>query len=188
MRYLGKLTAVIVATLFLVQYGIAADSGFYLTAQGSSSKIDIDDSVTFTAADESARIYGVYGAAGFQLDSNFVIEVGGGYAENFDTVGLFDDFELSEYRATVGWAIPIGNRFQLVPKVGLYRWRFEAEEGVFLNPGPELKKTLTNTEGHWQVDGEVKLLDWLALDFSYFYSDTTFGEVRSYRAGVQFAF
>ena len=166
-----------------------ADGGFYLSAQAGPSRVKFDETILPQVGDKATNTVGVYASAGYRTPFNLVLEVGGGYGENLDAFGsTFDNYELSELRASIGFVIPFGEHFRLVPKAGRYRWRLGAEEGQFLNNGPELSTAIHDTEGHLQLDGEVPLLDWLALDFSYFYADTAFGTVRSYRAGVQFEF
>lgn len=173
----------------LCSAGVAAEGKFYITPQLSVTRIDIDEDFLVLGLDEDASLLGANITAGYRAPFNLIIEIGGSYAENPEAFGsTFDNYELSELRAAMGFSIPIGDSFRLVPKAGRYRWRLRTEEGQFANPGSELKTTAENTDDYYQLDAEIMFSRMVGMDFSMLYSDSEFGSVRSFRIGVQIEF
>lgn len=165
-----------------------ADSGhFYAATQVGYGRLEIRDDYLIPELTDSTTTIGLYLTGGYQTLFNLLFEVGGGFGENVGG-SLIDNYELAELRAGIGFAIPLGSRFTLVPKAGINRWRLAVEEDQFLNPGPEDNFTSRDTEGYIQLDAEIQIVSFIALDFSIFKMDAKFGDFDSIRFGVQFEF
>lgn len=184
-----KALAIRILTITIFVPCVYSDEGFYVAPHLVAKKIKIDEDFLIPGFDDSENLYGYGVIAGYKTPFNLLFELGYEASENLSALGsTFDNYELTQLKLGVGIEIPISERVSIVPKLGRQRWDLNAEEGQFMNPGPEADFRFKGRDNFGQIDTEIQLGRLIALDFSYLYSNTEFGNIKSYNAGVQFEF
>lgn len=161
---------------------------FYLTPGIGRGEIEIKSGFAFENRESSHNDFGLGGTVGYEFESNFLVE-GDFYRSETDSIfELFDSFRLSQTRVLVGYAFDVVPRFRIIPKVGYSSWTLKGEEGIFLNPGDELRSSIDGDTTFVQLDFEFPIKDWFSINTSYINNNFDFGKAESIRVGVKFKF
>ena len=107
---------------------------------------------------------------------------------NFTLFNAIDGFEISERSVMLGYSVNVARNFRIVPIIGFSFWDLEAEEGRFLNPGPEETREMSGVDDFFRLNLEFPVGQLIHLTASYINADYDFGDLDAYRFGVKFVF
>jgi hypothetical protein len=126
MRKLGCLISL--ALIGAAAPATAFAGGVFFGFGGGAGDVSFDDD-TFAAnrvvSDDS--LVGEW-LIGYRFDSKLVVEGGGTLGMSLDTLLLSDYFVLDDTRVMVGYAFQPGERFSIVPKLGVSFWHLDTED------------------------------------------------------------
>lgn len=127
-RWLGCLTsfALIAATV----PGTALAGGVFFGFGGSTADVNFDSSFAESRVSSDDSVTGEW-SVGYQFDSKLVIEGGGSVGMSLSTfLFIGDNFSLTDAHVMVGYAFQPAERFSIIPKLGLSRWRLDTDDGA----------------------------------------------------------
>jgi hypothetical protein len=125
---------------------------------------------------------------GYRFDSKLVIEGGGTLGTNFD-IFFGDLFTLDDERVLVGYAFQPGERFSIVPKLGVTFWHLDTEGGSgFIFGSGRAAFHDSGSDLIWRVSGEWRVGQRLHLYGAYSGAHYSFGESSGPSFGFQFQF
>ena len=127
-RWLGCLPsfALIAATV----PGTALAGGVFFGFGGSTADVDFDSSFAENRVSTDDSVTGEW-SVGYQFDSKLVIEGGGSVGMSLSTFLFFgDNFSLADNHVMAGYAFQPAERFSIIPKLGLSRWRLDTDDGA----------------------------------------------------------
>lgn len=120
---------------------------------------------------------GAGGTFEYKAPFGLVLEAGlfmAGSTDLFD----FEDYQLSEYFGSVGFEIPLGRGFALIPRGGRSRWKLEADDLWFLG-GEDNPPTIRGYQNYWEITALKRINDTVALGVSHRENSYDFGRARS---------
>lgn len=95
-----------------------------------------------------------------------------------DLFGL-DNYRLSEIHLATGYDFYFADRFSLGPEVRLTKVILKAEEGEFLNAGPEEAYSLDEYALTWGARAKWRATDRFTMALSYFQANYDFGDTHA---------
>ena len=137
--------------------------------------------------DNNISVYSLGLLFGYRFDSNVII-AGSTSVSSGEFFNFTDRYELKERGVLAGYAIDIGNKFRLIPMLGYSRWRFDTEEGIFLNPGPEAEARFHGSDMYGKLNLEWVISSVFQLNFAYQSGDYDIGHVDTSHIGFKFEF
>lgn len=126
--------------------------------------------------------------AGYQWSNNAVIEYNPTANCSTDSFFWGDSYCFGEAKLLVGYAVQLSESVWLVPMVGVSRWEFEAEEGVFLNPGEEAVKEFDGTDETFKVDLDFRGSGNFSFNVNYSHTSFDYGVTNNIGVGFKYRF
>jgi hypothetical protein len=126
---------------------------------------------------------------GYRFDSKLVIEGGGTLGLSLDVFFLGDFFTLSDERVMVGYAFQPGERFSIVPKLGVSFWDLHTEDGAnFIFGSARADFDDSGSDWIWRVSGEWRVAERLHLYGAYSEAHYGFGDSSGPSFGFKLQF
>ncbi len=186
---MSKLTLVFILILFVSSNAAAGD--YFISFEFGSGDVSVDQDQLAPQLDlQDLENVLFAGYIGYHFDSNVELEFGFSASDTADFLGidLSDSLNLDETKASIGYRLYLADRFYITPKIGVGFWRVEAEEGIFLNPGPEFVEK-QNGEGIFAgFDAAVEFSDHFGAYFGFVSNDYDFGDSHAFRFGLRYTF
>ena len=158
----------------------AVESEWQITPRGFFSDLDVKRQYTgVNGAHTDADLGGIGVGVGYLSPVGIVAAIGGDIGGEFDVYGAFDSYTFDQRFVAVGYQFELGNGWRFVPMVGRARWRLEAEEGAFLNPGVERSSVIEGYDYYWEASVSRRISRAVALGVSYKQGDYQFGQSRA---------
>jgi hypothetical protein len=172
--------------LALISTGQAADAErktyLAIKAGNGNIKVNSEHALDGLAIEDDIFSGGVY--AGYNFDSGLVAEAG--MSVEFNSI-LFESYDVMQFVGSLGYNFAVGDKFTFTPKAGLSMWEFEAYDSGFLFGTPE-DHSYDGTDMIWSLEGEYLLGELLQLNLSYTQGSCDFGDLDSFRFGMEFDF
>jgi hypothetical protein len=183
------------STLALLVAGSPAGAlaaGVFFGFGGAAGDVDFDNNFAedrLTSDDSAVGEWQV----GYRFDSKLILEGGGSVGMSFDTFLFGSSFTLTDYHAMVGYAFQPAERFSIVPRIGLSRWRIETEDfGAFFFLPSQLDDFVgevdTGPDLIYRVSFEWRTLQRLHLYAAYTAAHYDFGDWSAPSLGFKFQF
>ena len=158
-------------------------AGFYVAPELGYSNLDF--SYSGYMIDDDPLYTGV--AAGYVFDSNVLVELQYGRSTSDDNYEDFDDVVVDEYKLAVGYAIPAGPRFTIIPKAGISHWRFAARD-IRRYYDVDEEFSASDNDLFAEIAGQFKINDLMQVYGAYAYNDYGFVDSETIRFGFKFSF
>jgi len=178
-------TIAAIALLSLARVGVAAESEFQITPRIGQGELTID---RFEGLNEDLRETETYGLGisfGVLTPIGVVFEVGGDSQGRFELVDEDNDFSLSQRYIAVGYQIPLGDGWQLTPKVGRARWKLRSDNSL-LDFNSSDNDEMRGYEYVYEATIARKISRVVTLGLNYRQGDFEFGRARAVAFVVQF--
>ena len=183
MRTFSTIAAI---TLFgLARVAVASESEFQITPRIGQGELTIDH---FEGVNEDLRETETYGfgiSFGVLTPIGVVVEVGGDSQGRFELVDEDNDFSLSQRYIAVGYQIPLGDGWQLTPKVGRARWKLRSDNSL-LDFNSSDNDEMRGYEYIYEATIARKISRVVTLGLNYRQGDFEFGRARAVAFVVQF--
>ena len=137
-------------------------------------------------SDEDTFLEGLI--VGYRFDAGGIAELAYSDSDSDGLLGLSDSLNLGEIRLSGGYAIALGERFSLAPKIGISFWSLEGSEGIFLNPGPEETRELDGEDVFFELTGGFEITQRWGLFLSHSRGNYDFGDANATKLGGRFYF
>lgn len=174
--------------LFVFSFSVQAFSqGMYIMPEFGRGEINFNSDATISGGDEEQKSATAAVIIGYKTSSNFIVGGNIGATNNETFLGL-DSYQLYDVGPFMGYSIELTKNFHIVPIVGVNFWELDAEEGEFLNSGPEESRETHGSDVYWRVNFEIATEGLLDYNFSLVSGDYDFGEFYSARFGLKFKF
>lgn len=179
------MTTVALALFGLAGTSVAAESEFQITPRIGQGELEIDQ---FAGVNEDLRETETYGfgiSFGVLTPIGLVIEVGGDSQGRFELNDEDDDFSLAQRYIAAGYQIPLGDGWQLTPKIGRARWKLRSDNSLLdfnSSDNPEWR----GYDYFYEATIGRKVSRVLSLGLNYRQGDFEFGRARSVAFVVQF--
>lgn len=161
---------------------------FYVSPEIGRGEVEIDSDHSFGNSRDVENDFGYGVTLGKEFDSHVIIE-GSYYRSETDSIfSIADSYKLSQTRIFLGYAFDVSEHFRIIPKIGYTNWKLSANEGAFLNSGPEERRSFDGNKVFAQLGFEFPINDWLSINASYSNVSFDFGKAQSLNAGVKFSF
>jgi hypothetical protein len=160
----------------------AAESAFLIGPRIGPGEVRVTRGVSigdhFVDATVEEETIGIGGTLEFRAPFGLVIE-GGLFASG--SIDWFDseDYRLSEYFASLGYHIELGNGFSITPRVGRLRWKLESDETWFFDFDEEANPAIRGYEDYWEITALKSIGDRVSLGVSHRENDYEFGRART---------
>lgn len=125
---------------------------------------------------------------GYRFENDLVFEGNISYSSNDSFFRSFDNYELTESKALLGYSFEIKDNFRIVPMIGFSRWELETREGAFLNSGPEEELRFDGTDLTYKVRLDFPVGQLVVLSLSYANTNVDFGRNELTQLGIKFEF
>ena len=163
--------------------------GVFFGFGGGNGDVSFDDD-TFAAnrvvSDDS--LVGEW-LVGYRFDSKLVVEGGGTLGLSLDTLIFSDFFVLDDTRVMAGYAFQPGERFSIVPKLGVSFWHLDTENGPFSFFGSQrVDFDDSGSDLIWRVSFEWRVATRFHLYAAYSDAHYDFGDSSSPSFGFKFQF
>ena len=178
-------TIAAVALFGLAHAGQAAESEFQITPRIGQGELTID---RFEGVNEDLRETETYGLGlsfGVLTPIGVVFEVGGDSQGRLELFDEDDDFSLSQRYVAVGYQIPLGDGWQLTPKVARARWKLHSDNSL-LDFNTADNDELRGYEYVYEATIARKISRVVTLGLNYKQGDFEFGRARAVAFVVQF--
>jgi hypothetical protein len=162
--------------------------GVFFGFGGGNGDVSFDDdtsAATRVIGDDS--LVGEW-LVGYRFDSKLVVEGGGTLGLSLDTLVLADYFVLQDQRVMVGYAFQPGERFSIVPKLGVSFWELDTEDGPFFFLGNRPDVDDSGSDLIWRVSVEWRLAQRFHLYGAYSDAHYEFGDSSGPSFGFKFQF
>ncbi len=151
-----------------------------------SVDIETDRLAPVVLNDENTTVGGLI--VGYRFDTGGIAELTYSGADSDNLLNLGDSLSLDEIRLSGGYAVALGKRFSLTPKIGISFWRLEGSEGILLNPGPEEVRKLDGEDVFFELTGGFEITSRWTLFLSHSRGNYNFGDSSATRLGGSFNF
>jgi hypothetical protein len=130
------------------------------------------------------------GAVGYRFDSHLVIEGRATFGISLDTLLGGDSFTLSDERVAVGYAFQPGERFSVVPTLGVSYWDLDTEDGagLFFLGSDRADFDSSGSDLVWRVSGEWRVAQRWYLCAAYSGAHYSFGDSYGLSVETKFEF
>lgn len=125
---------------------------------------------------------------GYRMADHLLFSVTHTFGTELDIWGVTEDYDLTEWRAAIGWEHKFSPTACLEPSIGMSWWKLESEESPFLNPGDEETWETSDNNLFWQLKLIVGCHRPLQTYFGYMRSDYEFGKAEYTSVGLRFNF
>jgi hypothetical protein len=163
----------------------AAESEFQITPRIGQGELEID---AFEGVNDDLRESETYGFGigfGVLTPVGVVLEIGG---ESHGRMELFDendDFSLSTQYVALGYQIPLGDGWQLTPKVSRVRWKLRSDNSL-LDFNSSDNEEMRGYEYMYEATIAKQVSRVVRLGLNYKQGDFEFGKARAVSFVVQF--
>jgi hypothetical protein len=161
---------------------------FYVSVGGGKSDIDLKYDYAIEKNETSVTGGSLAVGAGYISDINIVLGLSYTSVGTDFFAGAFDDYELNESRATLGYQFTLAPHFRITPNVGLTHWNMSTRRGAFLNTEGKDKKYYRGTETFGQLNLEFPIGDLVVVYANFSRGVYDFGAANTITSGVKFEF
>jgi hypothetical protein len=153
-------------------------------AGGGSINVNAEHAINGIVGEEDIFSGGVF--AGYNFDSGLVIE--GGLSVEFSE-DIFDSYDVSEIIGMLGYTFHPAKDFTVTPKAGFSMWELVTfESGLFNFFQEDEELTYDGTDLLFALEGEYSWTPLVQINLSYTQGSYDFGDLDSFRLGVEFDF
>lgn len=153
--------------------------GFYVL----DSDLELKPGYSFTLPESNDTYHSVQVGTGFGylFDSGFSTEVkfNFGSFEIFGDLFGLDTYYLSEVHLVGAYDFYLNDRFSIGPELRYTRAKLQAEEGEFLNPGPEDTYSVYDYAFTWGARLKWRVSDRFTMALLHHRADYDFGDAHS---------
>ncbi len=185
MKYKGYLIVVVFLSSFSFR---AFSSEFFIAPEVGYSNLEFDGQFSLDGNSDSTDGVALGMSAGYQFDSNLLVEANISSTSNYDFLGAFDKYTVNEFKLLLGYRIHLSKYVKIIPKVGYSIWDLEAEEGQFLNAGPEDEINLSGKDLFGQISMQFSTTDNFHIYLYHSHYDIEFGEMATSGVGFKINF
>jgi hypothetical protein len=173
------------STLFCAS---AYSGTFYVSVGGGKTDLNVrsDYAVEINETHISGGTLAVGG--GYITDINIVLGVSYSALTTDLFAGAFDDYELNELKATLGYQFNLARHFRITPTVGVSHWNMSTRRGAFLNAEGKDKKYYNGTEKFGQINLEFPVNGLVVIYGNFSRGVYDFGAAKAIIVGVKFEF
>jgi hypothetical protein len=185
---LGLTLGLIVGLVAMTAHAEQRDAAFYIAPRIGRGDIHIRARANVNEVNDNvgAVYFGVTG--GWISPIGLMAEIGRDTESNFDWFTAEDRFTLDHTYAMLGWEVPLGDVWRLVPKFGRSKWTLKSKEGAFLHPGPEDVKKIRGYENIWELELGGKVSESIVLGTAYRNHGYDFGSANAVMFVAKFEF
>jgi hypothetical protein len=176
-----------IALIVISASAFAEKSGPFASANFSHAVVQLPSQrfEPFRRKDNTEKLMGIGGGIGYLFDSRFIAHLEVDIVES-GIFGTFDGYRLTHIDLSFGYRFR-WKKMHFTPKVGHADWRLRAKEGMFLNPGIEESRAVSDNDLVWGFSiGYSKTQSELIL--SYKNIDTDFGSYDLSNIGILIRF
>jgi hypothetical protein len=170
---------VAVCAILLQSTASAATPEFQIVPRVGLGSLRVDEFVGINRQRVNADTYGIGASAGYLTPIGVVVEIGADSFSNFNLFETFDDFQLSQEFASIGYQFELGNRWRLVPRVGRAHWKLHSQEGRIFHPGPEEERNVRGDDYFWEIGVARQISRVVTLGVSFKQGQYDFGRTQS---------
>ena len=170
---------VAVGAILLQSPASAATPGFQITPRVGFGSLKVDEFVGINRQRVNADTYGIGASAGYLTPIGVVVEIGADSFRSFNPLEAFDNFQLSQEFASIGYQFEFGNRWKLVPRAGRAHWKLHSEEGRIFHPGPEQERNVSGNDYFWEIGIARQISRVVTLGVSFKQGQYDFGRTQS---------
>lgn len=163
----------------------AAESEFQITPRIGQGELEIDAFEGVNDELHETDTYGVGIGFGVLTPVGVVIEVGGESQGRMELIDEDDDFSLSTQYVALGYQIPLGDGWQLTPKVSRVRWKLRSDNSL-LDFNSSDNDEMRGYEYMYEATIAKQVSRVLTLGLNYKQGDFEFGTARAVAFVVQF--
>jgi hypothetical protein len=163
----------------------AAESEFQITPRIGQGELKID---AFEGVNDQLHETDTYGFGigfGVLTPVGVVLEVGGESHGRMEIIDEDDDFSLSTQYVALGYQIPLGDGWQLTPKVSRARWKLRSDNSL-LDFNSSDNDEMRGYEYMYEATIAKQVSRVLTLGLNYKQGDFEFGKARAVSFVVQF--
>lgn len=163
----------------------AAESEFQITPRIGQGELEID---AFEGVNEDLRETDTYGIGigfGVLTPIGVVLEIGGDSQGRMEVFDEDDDFSLSTRYVALGYQIPLGDGWQLTPKVSRAQWKLRSDNSL-LDFNSSDNDEMRGYEYMYEATIAKQLSRVVTLGLNYKQGDFEFGKARAVSFVVQF--
>lgn len=184
---MGIKNAGLLCLLLLSGVADARDGEFTVTGAVGKTNLGIDSDYRIGVERTSFDAGTLSLMGGYRFSNGFLVEAGYVTYATFEFFNAFDEYELGEWQAAVGYSYELG-RWRFVAKAGYAFWQLDSEEGDFLNPGDEDESHADGSDPVATLAIEKFFSSIFGMSLAYQKSDRDFGNTESFMLGFNFAF
>ncbi|HEX5055726.1 MAG TPA: outer membrane beta-barrel protein [Gammaproteobacteria bacterium] len=156
----------------------------FIVLKSGVGDIQVKDEFAINGLTEEQDIASAGLFAGYIFDSGFGIEAGFSGETSDD---IFESYDVFQTIAMVVYTFRPATDFTIVPKLGVSMWELDTFKSGFPF-GESEEHSYDGTDMIWSVEGEYSLTKLVQLNLSYTQGNYDFGDLDSYRLGVEFDF
>ena len=179
-----------ILTAMLVLGGLApsvyaAESEFQITPRIGQGELEID---AFEGVNDELHETDTYGFGigfGVLTPVGVVLEVGAESQGRMEIIDEDDDFSLSAQYVALGYQIPLGDGWQLTPKVSRVRWKLRSDNSL-LDFNSSDNDEMRGYEYMYEATIAKQVSRVVRLGLNYKQGDFEFGKARAVSFVVQF--
>lgn len=169
----------------MVHSAQAAESEFQITPRIGQGELQIDAFEGVNDELHESDTYGVGIGFGVLTPIGVVLEIGGESQGRMELFDEDDDFSLSTQYVALGYQIPLGDGWQLTPKVSRARWKLRSDNSL-LDFNSSDNDEMRGYEYMYEATIAKKVSRVLTLGLNYKQGDFEFGKARAVSFVVQF--
>ena len=187
MKYI-KLTLFLLLFISTIVYSADEDKGkITLSTDIGRGEIHLKRKFSLNSEKDDPSMTVLGFSAGYQFDTNVILESNFSVAANDNLFSADDDYKLYELKAFLGYSFEVKHWFRFVPKIGVGRWELDTKEGKLHNDKRKFDE-FTGSDFYYQLNLEFPMQDLLSINVSFMNNDYDFGRVSAVKAGVKFTF
>jgi hypothetical protein len=172
----------------LISFPFTAQAGGFATIKAGFGSIDVNPEYAIEdRIPDDGDVFSMGTFAGYNFGSGLVVE-GGLSAEISEDI--FESYDVFQWIGMLGYIFRPGKDFTFVPKFGFSMWELNTYDSGFLDffgDGAE-EHTYDGTDPIWSLEGEYSLNKLIQFNLSYTQGGYGFGDLDSFRFGVEFDF
>ncbi|WP_144394204.1 outer membrane beta-barrel protein [Pleionea sediminis] len=160
----------------------AGDQGMFLKFGFGGAQINVKEEFSLIDQQEDEENSAKLGfAIGYYPTENLDVSLGFNHYSDLhwlDFIDAFDDYDLDETVVTLAYNFEMG-KFSIKPSVGYSFWKFQADEGIFANPGDEETFRSSGSDMFAGIALQFNFTHRLGLELAYSTGNYDFGKVES---------
>ncbi len=144
-----KYLVILIALIVISPSALAEKSGPFASVNLSHAVVPLPSQPfePFRRKDSTENLMGIGGGIGYSFNSQFIVHLEINAVEN-SFLGTFDGYRLTHVDLSFGYLFR-WKKMHFTPKVGRADWRLSAKEGMFLNPGIEESRAVSDNDPVW---------------------------------------